>query len=192
MAADDRIGEKLNTVRTSLGLSLEALAERSSCDVATLRKLESGEAVPSLSDLIRLTRALGVRLGTLLDDEDELGPVITRKDEARGVHRMRLPGTAGAAGVLQFFSLAAGKASRHMEPFLITAEPGGAGEDVFSSHEGEEFLHVLAGSIELRYGTATHTLSEGDSVYFDSIVPHRVRAAGTTPARVLAVVYAPA
>jgi transcriptional regulator with XRE-family HTH domain len=189
---DSRIGAKMTTLRESLGLSTADLAERSGCDAATIERLESGEAAPSLAPLIRLTRAMGVRLGTLLDDETELGPIVTRRDEAEQVQRVRSLETAGDAGVLGFFSLASGKASRHMEPFLIDVEPADTGEHKLSSHEGEEFLFVLDGAIEVEYGKERHVLQTGDSIYYDSIVPHQVRAAGVAPAKILAVVYAPA
>jgi len=60
-----------------------------------------------------------------------------------------------------------------------------------STHEGEEFIHVVGGKMSLEYGTSSYILETGDSVYYDSIVPHRVLAAGGVPARILAVVYTP-
>lgn len=192
MTPENRIAGKITTLRESLGLSVEGLAERSGCDVSTITALESGEVVPSLTPLIKLTRALGVRLGTLLDDETELGPIVTRRDAAEQVTRIKALETASDAGVLDFFSLASGKASRHMEPFLIDVKPAEATEHQLSSHEGEEFLYVLDGAIEVEYGKERHVLEAGDSIYYDSIVSHQVRAAGDTAARILAVVYAPA
>lgn len=192
MTPENRIAGKITTLRESLGLSVEDLAERSGCDAGTIARLESGEYAPSLTPLIKLTRALGVRLGTLLDDETELGPIVTRKGDAEAVSRLRDLETVSDAGVLGFFSLASGKASRHMEPFLIDVHPAELGEHKLSSHEGEEFLYVLEGAIEVEYGKETRTLVEGDSIYYDSIVPHQVRAASGASARILAVVYAPA
>ena len=174
MATDSRIGSKITTVRTSLGLSREDLAERSGCDAAVIERIEAGEGVPSLAPLIKISRALGVRLGTLLDDDTQ--------------HLVSLE-TGTGSGFLQFFSLAAGKSARHMDPFLIDVNPGEQHE--LSSHEGEEFLHVLDGTLEVEYGKGIHTLGVGDSIYYDSIVPHQVRAAGEAPARILAVVYTP-
>lgn len=192
MTRDDRIGNKITTLRESLGLGVDELAERSGCESAVIVALESGEVAPSLTPLIKLTRALGVRLGTLLDDETELGPIVTRKDAAEAVTRIKSLETASDAGVLGFFSLASGKAARHMEPFLIDVQPAAPGEHRLSSHEGEEFLYVLEGAIEVEYGKDRHVLEAGDSIYYDSIVPHQVRAAGESSARILAVVYAPA
>ncbi len=189
MSQDVRVGTKVATVRESLSLTVEELAERSGCDLALIRRIEGGEIVPSLAPLIKISRALGVRLGTLLDDATGLGPAITRRDEAAGATPTKSLETRSATGTHDFFSLAPGKATKHMEPFLVTIHPGA---DAPSSHEGEELLYVLEGKIEVAYGKDVHTLGPGDSIYYDSIVPHRVSAAGDADARILAVVYATA
>ena len=191
MAGEQRLGRRIATLRESLRISVEELARRSACGVSLLEAIERGEIVPSLAPLIKIARALGVRLGTLLDDSTRLGPVITRKDAAVGVPRLRSlqTGVGAGAGSLDFFSLAAGKPDRHMEPFLISVHPGEVGP--LSTHEGEELLFVLEGAIEVAYGKEVHTLGPGDSIYYDSIIEHRVRAAENAAARLLAVVYAP-
>ena len=186
--SEDGVGKKVATVRESLSISVEELAERSGCEVALIRRIEAGELAPSLAPLIKIARALGVRLGTLLDDATGLGPVVTRKDQAEGATRLRSLETGAGSTTLDFFSLAPGKSARHMEPFLVTVHPGGG---ALSSHEGEEILYVLEGEIEVAYGKEQHKLGPGDSIYYDSIVPHRVSAGGGRDARILAVVYAP-
>jgi transcriptional regulator with XRE-family HTH domain len=192
MADGNRIGGKITTLRESLQLSQDQLAERCDCDVNVIAGLENGDIAPSLAPLIKITRALGVRLGTLLDDDNNVGPVITRKDSAEEVARLKSLETSSDGGVLDFFSLAEGKTSRHMEPFLIDVSLATPGSHALSTHEGEEFVFVLAGQIEIEYGKDLHILGTGDSIYYDSIVPHQLRAHGGSPARILAVVYAPA
>lgn len=186
------VGRKIATVRESLNVSIDQLAERSGCDCHLIQQIEGGERLPSLAPLIKITRALGVRLGTMLDDAGGLGPVVTRREQAKGVVRLRSleTGSGDLAGTLDFFSLGEGKATRHMEPFLVTVHPGDAGPA--SSHEGEELLYVLAGSINVTYGKGIHTLGPGDSIFYDSVVPHLVEALGDEAAQLLAVVYAPA
>jgi len=191
MQENVRIASKIVTVRESLGLSAADLAERSGCDITVIEQLEAGELAPSLAPLIKITRALGMRLGTLLDDDTGVGPVITRKGAAEEVTRLKSLETSSESGVLDFFSLAAGKNTRHMEPFMITVAPGDADDRTLSSHEGEEFIYVLEGAIEVDYGKGSHVIEAGDSIYYDSIVPHVVKAAGDETARILAVVYAP-
>lgn len=186
-----KVGVKLIALRESLGLSAQELADRCGCDVVVIEGLEAGELAPSLAPLIKITRSLGVRLGTLMDDDTELGPVLTRSQEADSAVRLKSLQTSSDAGRLDFFSLAPGKGSRHMEPFLITVNPIDASEHNLSSHEGEEFIYVLEGSLEIEYGKELYALESGDSIYYDSIVPHQVRAASGSSAQILAVVYAP-
>jgi quercetin dioxygenase-like cupin family protein len=77
-----------------------------------------------------------------------------------------------------------------MEPFVVEIEPDAVQGK--STHEGEEFIYILSGKLSLEYGTSSHTLNAGDSVYYDSIVPHRVLSADANPVRILAVIYTPA
>jgi transcriptional regulator with XRE-family HTH domain len=192
MVEENRIGVKIVSLRESLGLSQDELAERAGCEVVVIQQLEGGELAPSLAPLIKITRALGCRLGTLLDDETEIGPVVTRADEAEVVTRFK-GGSTDERGRLDFYSLAGAKASKHMEPFIIEIQaPAGEDTAALSSHEGEEFIYVLEGVIDVTYGKDTITLEVGDSIYYDSIVPHEVRAGADGPARILAVVYASA
>jgi len=189
MAEHSNVGGKITTLRESLSLTVEQLAERCDCEPGVIEQLEAGAIAPSLAPLIKITRSLGVRLGTLLDDDTNVGPIITRKDSGAATERAHDLETGVGPGTLDFFSLAEGKASRHMEPFMITVNP--STERQLSAHEGEEFIHVLEGTIEIEYGKDLHTLNVGDSIYLDSIVPHQVRGASPSPARILAVVYAP-
>ena len=78
-----------------------------------------------------------------------------------------------------------------MEPFLIHIQAG-SGKECTSTHEGEEFLYVLEGSIRVQYGSEQYVLQQGDSIYYDSIVDHLVTANDATGATILGVVYSPA
>jgi mannose-6-phosphate isomerase-like protein (cupin superfamily) len=93
---------------------------------------------------------------------------------------------------MDFYSLASDKKDRHIEPFIIDVHPSLSKDYIPSSHEGEEFIYVLAGEIEVCYGKEHYKLNAGDSIYYDSIVPHDVHALGNADARILAAVYAPA
>ena len=184
------VGEKIRMLREHQELSVSDLAERSGVSAELIERLEGGEKPPSLQPLLKITRALGMRLGTLVDDAENVGPVITRAGHSHTVTRFKGTGEGGEAGSLDFSALAADKSSRHMEPFFITAHPG-EDKGTLSGHEGEEFIFVLEGTLEIEYGKDTLDLSAGDSIYYDSIVPHVVRAAGDAPCKFVAVVYAP-
>jgi transcriptional regulator with XRE-family HTH domain len=186
------LGAKITELREALLLSPEDLAERCGCDVAVIHDLEAGALAPSLAPLIKITRALGVRLGTLLDDDENLGPVLTKASDYRNTTRLKGLETHSDAGELSFAALAEGKASRHMEPFFITLEPSEELEHTLSAHEGEEWLYALEGPLEIAYGRDLYVLEPGDSLYYDSIVPHQVRSHNGQPARFVACVYTPA
>ena len=93
---------------------------------------------------------------------------------------------------MEYHSLARSKADRHMDPFIIDVSATDDMDFVLSSHEGEEFIYVLQGCMEISYGKNTYLLNEGDSIYYDSIVPHHVHGYQGQAARILAVVYTPA
>ena len=190
MAEKNTIGGKLMLVRESRKLSQDQLADRAGLKAEMVKEIESGALIPSLGPLIRIARALGVRLGTFLDDQENVGPVVVRAGEKRKVMHVSDKNHPGHSD-LDFFSLAANKSGRHMEPFLIDIHPSSAQEIKMSAHEGEEFIFVFSGEVEITYGTETHRLSAGDSIYYDSIVAHSVHCAGDRPAQILAVVYAP-
>jgi mannose-6-phosphate isomerase-like protein (cupin superfamily) len=85
-------------------------------------------------------------------------------------------------------SLAPYKKDRHMEPFLVTLEPA-VTEEERSTHDGQEFIFVLTGSMEVRLGEEIHVLEPGDAIYYDSTVPHLVKCHGQETTRILAVLY---
>ncbi len=185
------VGEKIKALREEKGISIEALAERSGLAIEQIERIENNIDLPSLAPLIKIARALGVRLGTFLDDQDEIGPVVCRKAEAsdtisfsnNAIHSRRH---------MEYHSLSKSKADRHMEPFIIDVQPTEDSSDfVLSSHEGEEFIMVLEGVMEISYGKHTYLLEEGDSIYYDSIVPHHVHAYEGKAAKILAVIYTP-
>ncbi|MDR2957113.1 MAG: cupin domain-containing protein [Coriobacteriales bacterium] len=131
-------------------------------------------------------------MGTLLDDDENLGPALVRASDYRETTRLQALETRSDAGGLVFNALAEGKASRHMEPFFITLTPAEADEHHLSAHEGEEWLFALEGPLEIEYGKEIYVLWPGDSIYYDSIVPHQVRSHEGEPAKFVACVYTPA
>ncbi len=92
-------------------------------------------------------------------------------------------------GTYHYYPLGKGKTDRHMEPLYIVIDPNK--ENGISSHEGEEFIIVVSGEVELTYGKERFKLQTGDSMYYNSVVPHAVSAAGNNPAAIYAVIYTP-
>ncbi len=190
MAGTNSVGSKITQIREARKLTPEQLAERSQLSAELIREIENGALIPSLTPLIKIARVLGVRLGTFMDDVENIGPVVSRRGQYSKA--VRFAGKSkSASGELDFYALAMDKSGRHMDPFLIDIQPATDKEYVLSSHEGEEFIYVLSGQVEISYGKELHRLNEGDSIYYDSIVAHHVHTQGDAPARILAVVYAP-
>ena len=188
---DNKLGKKITTLREAHHLSAQDLADRCGCEVEVIEGLEAGDVPPSLAPLIKLTRALGVRLGTLMDDDESFGPAYIDAAQMEEVERVKTLQTARDAGDLSYFSLAAGRPSRHMDPFIITVTPTGETTHKLDGHEGEEWLYGMEGCIEIEYGNETFVLHPGESIYYDSIVPHQVRAHDGQNAKFLACVYTP-
>lgn len=190
MSEIKNVGEKITSIRQQKSITIDELAERCGFTTIMMVKIEENETIPSLGHLIKVARALGVRLGTFLDDMDQLGPVVTRKGEVKKGTSFSNKASSTRLN-LDFFPLASDKSGRHMEPFIVDINPSTSSDFVQSSHEGEEFIYVLSGKIEIKYGKDIYALSEGDSIYYDSVVDHHVHAADESSAKILAVVYAP-
>jgi transcriptional regulator with XRE-family HTH domain len=179
-------GSKVKSVRESKFISIETVAERTGLTVNQIEMIENGESL-SLAPLIKIARALGVRLGTFLDDIESECPVVCRsKDYDKGVRF----NSSNSTKHLDYYSLARAKSGRYMEPFIIEINNSKGDDFVFSSHEGEEFIYCLEGIVEVIYGQKAYVLNQGDSIYYDSIVEHGIQAVNEK-AKILAVVYAP-
>ena len=184
------VGHKIKGIRESKNLTIEEISERSGLSAEQITSIENDQFLPSLGPLIKIARALGVRLGTFLDDNDELGPVVCRAEE-RDSSLSFSNDAAEARKNMVYHSLAKKKMGRHMEPFIIDIQPSEEKDFKLSAHEGEEFIYVMSGEVEIAYGKTHYTLREGDSIFYDSIVNHHVHGASGKSAQILAVVYIP-
>ncbi len=186
------VGAKIKGIRETKNLTIEVISERSGLSAEQITSIENDQNLPSLGPLIKIARALGVRLGTFMDDNDDLGPVLCRAEERENKSSISFSnGATDARKHMEYHPLAPRKAGRHMEPFIIDIHPTDKHEYQLSAHEGEEFIYVMEGHIELVYGKETYTLNPGDSIYYDSIVKHHLHGAPGQAAKILAVVYIP-
>ncbi|HSH19197.1 MAG TPA: XRE family transcriptional regulator [Draconibacterium sp.] len=190
MKTKNKLGRKIKDFREFRRISRSELALKANLDEKQLEHIEEKGNVPTLGHLIKITRALGVRIGTFLDDHDQIGPVVAKSGSANSTLSFSTKDESTREH-LNFYSLAHDKAGRHMEPFLIDIEPAAVSDYKLSSHEGEEFIYVLKGKIEINYGKELYQLEEGDSIYLDSVIAHNVHAAGMEKAKILGVIYYP-
>jgi len=192
MIGERKFAQRIKKLRKNLGLSIEELSARTGLDGEYLEAMEQGTVSPALGPLLKVSRGLGTRLGTLIDDEFGSDVCVCKRDDrAKGDDTLRKVRKVRHA--LHFHSLGAGKIDRHMEPFFIEIEPHDPSvPKALSGHEGEEFIVVISGEVEIILGQDQHILGPGDSIYFNSVVPHFVGAAGPAKAEIHAVIYFPA
>lgn len=183
------IGKIIEQLREEQNLSIDDLSVRSGLDAAKLREIELGNVIPSVGVMIKISRALGARLGTLLDGQENLTAVVTRAEGMNAKSDVLSSAEFGKNSHMDFYSLAQGKNDRSMEPMIVRLDS--SDNNNLSEHEGEEFIYVLSGIVEILYGKQTHILTKGDSIYYDSIVPHLVKSGSDEIAEILAVIYTP-
>jgi transcriptional regulator with XRE-family HTH domain len=181
------VGEKIKTLREQKGLLLKDVADRTGFSAALISQMENHLVSPSLGTLIKLAKALDVRVGDFFGESHEDPYTIVRKDEQKTVSRF-----ASKEGVkygYSYGSLGFDLKNRHMEPFIITLEPATIKTSKTSTHEGEEFIYVLEGEMEVILGNHRDVLYPGDSIYYDSTIPHRVQCHQERNTKILAVLY---
>jgi len=183
-----RVGEKIKALRESTRLSLKELADLTGFSTALLSQMENHLISPSLGTMIKLAKAFGVKVGDFLGETQGEPFTIVRKDERKKVSRF-----ASKDGVkygYSYESLGYDKKDRHMEPFIVTLEPATIKTSKNSFHEGEEFIFVLEGEMEVVLENHMDILYPGDSIYYDSTIPHRVQCHQDKITKILAVLYA--
>jgi transcriptional regulator with XRE-family HTH domain len=182
------IGERIRRMRQAQDLSREQVCAMAGLSPERLAALEEGREVPSIGVVIKLSRVLGSKLGGILHGgavasealtvsrAGEAGVGYEQGDTEQGYTYVCLtrPGTPGHA----------------MEPFLLTFDPRVTDAKPLA-HDGQEFVHVLEGEIELFYDGRRTTLRPGDSAYLDATRPHLFRGLGEKPSRMIAVVASP-
>jgi len=184
-----KISQRIRKFMEQKEVGIDMLAKETGLEKNFIEAMLSEDIYPPLGPLMKIARTLGVRLGTFLDDQETTDPYIVRRAERKSQFSVLAEKNKPAS--LNFFSLGMGKTDRHMEPFFIEILPQSANEKTLSSHEGEEWIVVVKGTVEVIYGKEVHLLEEGDSVYYNSVVPHYVSCVGEEKAQIHAVIYIP-
>lgn len=186
MDMEQQIGPRLRRIRKRCGLTLEALAKQTDLTKGYLSKIETGKKVPPIATLSRLSEAVGCEIAYFFQDREDVGRVedrvaVVRAEERRQVVR------GGSSFGYDYRSLAHGFYDKSMNPFVFTF-PADVQGDVFFEHDGEELIFVLDGAVEFEIAGKVLRLETGDSVYFDSSLPHRGRSIGDRNAQALVVI----
>jgi transcriptional regulator with XRE-family HTH domain len=180
---EKQIAKNIKKIRLDSKQSQEKLAELSGLTKGYISKIEKSDKAPPFSTLNKIANALNVDVAVLTAEDlelpEDINLCIVRKSEGKKISSVNLEG-------YHYEVLAHKKKGKNMEPFFIM--PAFDEEAIFC-HEGEEFMYVLEGTHEFVYDKKKYILKEGDSIYFDSIIPHTGRSIGKKRAKILAVLY---
>ena len=174
------VGSRLRELRTERDLSLRALAEKSGLSINTLGLIENGKTSPSVSTLQQVALALEVPITAFF----ETNVPESRIAHIKAIHRPRV---AFEHGTLE--DLGAGLTDRAVEPFVVRLEPFANSGPNPIVHTGYEFVFCLEGRIAYTIEAQTYLLEPGDSLLFESHLPHRWQNVGEVPSQSLLVLF---
>ena len=176
------IANRLRELREVLELSAQEVAESCHLRVEEYMALESGESDISVNVLQTIARRYGISLDVLMFGEEPKmnAYFITRAGAGVSVERRK---------AYKYEALASGFRDRKADPFIVTVEHAPADAPMhLNSHEGPEMNYVLEGRLLLSLNWKEVVLNVGDSLYFDSSLPHGMKALDGRPVRFLAII----
>ena len=176
------IGGKIKKLRMEKGFTLRDVSQKTGFSTALLSQIENNVVSPPISTLWKIAEALGVKIAYFFQETPREGQdyCIVRAGEGKPVSRRETYPN------LSFYSLAFGKLDRKMDPFFVVFENDQEMKEPMS-HEGEEFLYILEGTLKIQLGDKLIDLNEGDSIYYDSRISHC--AAGKKGTKFIAVLW---
>ena len=184
------LGSKIRKLRQRRSLTLQDVSELSGLSKSLLSLIENDASAPPIPTLLRIAKALGVQIGYFFRQESDVQRISVVRKDARQ-EAARLPHNRPRRLGYRYIPLAQPLANQHMEPFWVRIEPRSENDETYFQHSGEEFLYVQEGRLEFKGGGQTIIIESGDSLYFESSMPHLVRNLGVSPASALAIIYTP-
>lgn len=158
------LGGKIRELRQAENISIEQLSEKTGLSTGLISQIERGITGPSVASMWKIAKALNVSMHYFFDEIQEENPIV-RKDQRK---KIMLPNSN-----ITYELLSPDLKNRKMECLLIEIQPGECSTEDLISHEGEECGYVIKGTLKVKWGNKEYLLNEGDSIYFDSTVPHR-------------------
>ena len=180
------IGAKIKELRRSKKLKLQDVANETGFSTALISQIENNNVSPPIATLSKIAHFFDVKIGHFFNESEEESPY----EILRGTERTVIPKVVSKDGTSQGYfyeSLSVRKKNKKMDPFLLTLNEKITNTDTYS-HTGEEFIFVMKGTAELLLDDQRIILNEGDSVYFDANLKHRLLSSDCDEVKVLAVV----
>ena len=183
---DYNIGAKIKKLRLAKKMTLQAVARETGFSPALISQIENNNVSPPIATLSKIAKFFDVKIGLFFnEDEEECRYEVVRKGERKVIPRVI--SRAGTSQGYSYESLSFRKQNKKMEPFFLTVTERTAEENTYS-HDGEEFLFIMKGVAEMLLDDERVVLQEGDCVYFDSSIKHRLLSRDGSEVQVLAVV----
>ncbi|MBW2094164.1 MAG: cupin domain-containing protein [Deltaproteobacteria bacterium] len=185
------LGKQIRDMRLKRGLTLQNISDLTGLSKPLLSQIENDVTLPPIATLLKISKALGKHIGDFFQETvpNHKRIAVVRQEERKQTMR-RLHEEAERIGY-RYESLAYPMTDKRMEPFIVEIEPRDERNTPVYQHAGEEFLFVLEGEMEFRGDDQVIVLRAGDSLYFDSKIPHALRGLKGKKVRVLAVIYTP-
>lgn len=180
------IGVKIKELRNAKKLTLQDVANETGFSTALISQIENNKISPPIATLSKIAHFFDVRIGHFFSDTEEDTPFeVLRHDERTVIPRVI--SKDGSVHGYFYESLSVRKKNKKMDPFLLTLKEKVTNTDTYS-HNGEEFLFVMKGNAELLLDGQLIPLKEGDSVYFDANLKHRLFSSSGDEVKVMVVV----
>lgn len=175
------MGERLKALREIEEIDIETMAMKCEVSIDDYKSYESGSKDFSFSFLYNAANALGVDVVDLMSGDSPKLSTCSMVKKGGGFEVNR-------RATYDYRHLAFTFRHKMAEPFMVTVEPGGDAMPVLHAHEGQEFNYVVEGQMTFYIGDIAYVLDEGDSIYFDSGIPHAMKANNGHLCKFLAVV----
>ena len=176
-----RIGTVINKYRKEKRMTLLELSEKSGVALATLSRIENGKMTGTLKSHIRICEALDISLTDLYRELPSSKKTLEVKSNAAE------PKVSVYDKKSSSVMLASNAKSKKMMPVMVSLPKGGHTNTEKDTHGIEKFIYVLDGKIEATISEEKFGLGSGDTIYFDSSVPHHFKNSGTSEARLISV-----
>jgi len=160
------IGDRVRMLRITQKRTVQEIAEASELSKSMISKIENNKAIPSVAALVKIAKALGTTISSLLEQEGFLKAIVTTRQKAEE----NLTTTDKGYSIYPY---ASNYHEKKMQPFLFVARKGEVVPHELS-HEGEEFIYVIKGKMKMRVGEMEYLLNSGDSLYFNSVQKHGI------------------
>lgn len=175
-----QIAERLRGLRESLDLTIAEIAEKTKRKAEEIENYESGKVDIPMSFLFDVAQQFNIETSTLISGNEAhmSNYFLTRYGKGISVERTK---------AYKYQALGSGFKQPKAQPFEVTVEPND--KDIYlNSHKGEEFNYVLEGHLLLKIDKRELILNPGDSIYFNSAIPHGMKALDDKPVKFLAII----